>query len=146
MYIRINLITNGISVSTRNSIPLQYYPHWWYPPMLVTSGGDTPLRVTSSDCNWNWNMYGFQAGSMHPTGMLSYALYCHPRLENPLQSGAIYLHRVMAFLLFQNRCTMQKNSFCTLVALPNMVMLAVQNPVTWTIQGKGANVHWGRVG
>ena len=29
----------------------------------------SPLLVTSSGGNWNWNTYGFQASSMHPTGM-----------------------------------------------------------------------------
>ena len=58
---------------------------WGSPPLLVTSGGHhwrpvqtcsfgdnpPPLRATSGSGNWNWSMYGFQAGSMHPPGMLS---------------------------------------------------------------------------
>ena len=31
-----------------------------------------PLWATSGGGNWNWSMYGFRAGGMHPTGMLSY--------------------------------------------------------------------------
>ena len=58
-------------------------------PLLVMSGGDhwrpvqtcscgdlpPPPGVTSSSGNWTWSTYGFQAGGMHPTGMLSYYIY-----------------------------------------------------------------------
>ena len=79
----------------QNTLPLHQDSHPWYtlPPGIVTSGGDYwrrvqtcsfenipyPLGVLSSgsNWNWNWNTYGFQAGGMHPTGMLSHYNYCH---------------------------------------------------------------------
>ena len=52
---------------------------WWWSLKTCSNlfmwGPTPPPGVTSSGGNWNWSTYGFQAGGMHPTGMLSCYIY-----------------------------------------------------------------------
>ena len=68
---------------SENTPSEQNHPHehapasnmWWWSletcSNLLISGPTQPPGETRKGGNWNWNTYGFKAGSMHPTGMLS---------------------------------------------------------------------------